>query len=247
MVETEFILEKLAKYPTFNRSDLHLIMALNNVKTTDNIVNHMIKRMIDNRDIIRIGRNQYKLSGSKKIYQFPHSEQVILLADEIIKAHPFLDFRLFELIQINEFVNHQVANNIIFLFVEGGLETDVFNTLFENHRGSILLKPSIEELYRYMTDDIIVIEKLPSESPKGINAFWDTRLEKMLVDIVVDKILSKVVYKGEYQVIFHDAVEKYAIDKNVIVRYLRRRGAYEKFLKFISEEVNFVSKELKLR
>lgn len=246
MVETEFILEKLAKYPTFNRSDLHLIMALNNVKTTDNIVNHMIKRMIDNRDIIRIGRNQYKLSGSKKIYQFPHSEQVILLADEIIKAHPFLDFRLFELIQINEFVNHQVANNIIFLFVEGGLETDVFNTLFENHRGSILLKPSIEELYRYMTDDIIVIEKLPSESPKGINAFWDTRLEKMLVDIVVDKILSKVVYKSEYQVIFHDAVEKYAIDKNVIVRYLRRRGAYEKFLKFISEEVNFVSKELKL-
>lgn len=246
MVETEFILEKLAKYPTFNRSDLHLIMALNNVKTTDNIVNHMIKRMIDNRDIIRIGRNQYKLSGSKKIYQFPHSEQVILLADEIIKAHPFLDFRLFELIQINEFVNHQVANNIIFLFVEGGLETDVFNTLFENHRGSILLKPSIEELYRYMTDDIIVIEKLPSESPKGINAFWDTRLEKMLVDIVVDKILSKVVYKGEYQVIFHDAVEKYAIDKNAIVRYLRRRGAYEKFLKFISEEVNFVSKELKL-
>lgn len=246
MVEIEFILEKLAKYPTFNRSDLHLIMALNNVKTTDNIVNHMIKRMIDNRDIIRIGRNQYKLSGSKKIYQFPHSEQVILLADEIIKAHPFLDFRLFELIQINEFVNHQVANNIIFLFVEGGLETDVFNTLFENHRGSILLKPSIEELYRYMTDDIIVIEKLPSESPKGINAFWDTRLEKMLVDIVVDKILSKVVYKGEYQVIFHDAVEKYAIDKNVIVRYLRRRGAYEKFLKFISEEVNFVSKELKL-
>ena len=246
MVETELILEKLAKYPTFNRSDLHLIMALNNVKTTDNIVNHMIKRMIDNRDIIRIGRNQYKLSGFKKIYQFPHSEQVILLADEIIKAHPFLDFRLFELIQINEFVNHQVANNIIFLFVEGGLETDVFNTLFENHRGSILLKPSIEELYRYMTDDIIVIEKLPSESPKGINAFWDTRLEKMLVDIVVDKILSKVVYKGEYQVIFHDAVEKYAIDKNVIVRYLRRRGAYEKFLKFISEEVNFVSKELKL-
>ena len=246
MVETEFILEKLAKYPSFNRSDLHLIMALNNVKTTDNIVNHMIKRMIDNRDIIRIGRNQYKLSGSKKIYQFPHSEQVILLADEIIKAHPFLDFRLFELIQINEFVNHQVANNIIFLFVEGGLETDVFNTLFENHRGSILLKPSIEELYRYMTDDIIVIEKLPSESPKGINEFWDTRLEKMLVDIVVDKILSKVVYKGEYQVIFHDAVEKYAIDKNVIVRYLRRRGAYEKFLKFISEEVNFVSKELKL-
>ena len=246
MVETEFILEKLAKYPTFNRADLHLIMALNNVKTTDNIVNHMIKRMIDNRDIIRIGRNQYKLSGSKKIYQFPHSEQVIILADEIIKAHPFLDFRLFELIQINEFVNHQVANNIIFLFVEGGLETDVFNTLFENHRGSILLKPSIEELYRYMTDDIIVIEKLPSESPKGINAFWDTRLEKMLVDIVVDKILSKVVYKCEYQVIFHDAVEKYAIDKNVIVRYLRRRGAYEKFLKFISEEVNFVSKELKL-
>lgn len=246
MLDTEFILDRLTNYKTFNRTVLQSIMTLNHVKATDNTVNHMIIHLLKNGDIIRIGRNQYKISGSKKVYQFPHSEFVLLLADEIRKVHPFLDFRLFELIQLNEFVNHQIAHNVIFLFVEGGLEEDVFNTLFNNYRGSVFLNPSIEELYRYMTEDIIVIEKLPSESPKGIHAFWDTRLEKMLVDIVVDKILRKIVYECEYQTIFHDAAKKYAIDKSVMARYARRRGALEKFRKFIKEEVNFVSEELNI-
>lgn len=246
MADTNMLLDRLAGFQTFNRTDLQSIMASNQINATDSTVNHMIIRLLQNGDIIRTGRNQYAVSGMKKIYQFPHSEQVLLLADEINSAHPFLDFRLFELTQLNEFVNHQIAHNILFLSVEGGLEEDVFSTLWEKHSGSVMLKPDIDDLYRYMTEDIIVIEKLPSESPKGIRAFWDTRIEKWLVDIAVDKLLRKVVYSGEYPAIFRDAVKKYVIDKNVMARYARRRGALEKYREFLAEKAELTPEEFTL-
>ena len=246
MADTNMLLDRLAGFQAFNRTDLQSIMAANQANATDSTVNHMIIRLLENGDIIRTGRNQYSVSGTKKIYQFPHSQQVLLLADEINLAHPFLDFRLFELTQLNEFVNHQIAHNILFLSVEGGLEEDVFSTLWENHSGSVMLKPGLDDLYRYMTEDIIVIEKLPSESPKGIRAFWDTRIEKWLVDIAVDKLLRKVVYSGEYPVIFQNAVKKYVIDKNVMARYARRRGALEKYREFLVEEAGLMPEEFTL-
>lgn len=246
MADTNTLLDRLAGFQTFNRTDLQSIMASNQVNATDSTVNHMIIRLLQNGNIIRTGRNQYAVSGTRKIYQFPHSEQVLLLADEINTTHPFLDFRLFELTQLNEFVNHQIAHNILFLSVEGGLEEDVFSTLWEKHSGSVMLKPGIDDLYRYMTEDIIVIEKLPSESPKGIRAFWDTRIEKWLVDIAVDKLLRKVVYSGEYPAIFQDAVKKYVIDKNVMARYARRRGALDKYRKFLVEEAGLMPEEFTL-
>jgi hypothetical protein len=204
--------------------------------TSESITNHMITRMLVAGDIARIGRNRYCVSNSQKAYHFSHSEFAVSVANEIVEAHLYLDFRIFELVQLNEFVNHQIAHNIVFVSVEGGLEEDVFNTLWERHKGSILLKPDVDELFRYMNEDMVVIIKLPTESPKGIDVFWDTRLEKMLVDIAVDKLLRKIVYSGEYPTIYQDAFSKYVIDKSVMVRYARRRGALVKYREFLINE-----------
>lgn len=246
MKDTAFLIDKLGSLKTFNRADLYAIMMESGYQTSDSIVNHMIARMVQDGTVIRLGRNQYTVANEKKIYYFPHSEKVISLADEIGSAHPYLDFRIFELVQLNEFVNHQIAHNIIIVSVEGELEEDVFNTLWENHEGSVLLKPSIEDVFRYMTEGIIVINKLPSESPRGSADFWDTRLEKMLVDIAVDKILRKVVYSGEYPAIFQDSFKKYAIDKNVMTRYARRRGALEKYRTFLRNEAGIPQEEFSI-
>jgi hypothetical protein len=203
---------------------------------SESVTNHMITRMLAAGVIDRVGRNRYCVSDSRKTYHFLHSEFAVSVANEIVDAHPYLDFRIFELVQLNEFVNHLIAHNIVFVSVEGGLEEDVFNTLWERHKGSILLKPDVEELFRYMNEDMVVIIKLPTESPKGIDVFWDTRLEKMLVDIAVDKLLRKIVYSGEYPTIYQDAFSKYVIDKSVMVRYARRRGALVKYREFLINE-----------
>ena len=236
MADKTVILQRIGNNSSFTRSDMQAVIEECGYNTSESITNHMITRMLAAGDIVRIGRNRYCVSGFQKTYQFPHSEFAVAVADEIVDAHPYLEFRVFELVQLNEFVNHQMAHNIVFVSVEGGLEEDVFNTLWEKHKGAILLKPNVDELFRYISENMVVIVKLPSESPKGISVFWDTRLEKMLVDIAVDKLLRKVVYSGEYPAIYHDALSKYVVDKSVMVRYARRRGALKKYRDFLVKE-----------
>ena len=246
MADTSVILNKIDNRCSFARSDLLTVMEECGYHTSENITNHMITRMLAAGEIVRVGRNRYCVAESLKTYNFPHSELAVSIASEIIAAHPYLDFRIFELIQLNEFVNHQIAHNIVFVSVEGTLEEDVFHTLWEKHKGSILLKPDADDLFRYLTEDMVVIIKLPTESPRGTAVFWDTRLEKMLVDIAVDKLLRKVVYSGEYPAIFQDAFKKYAIDKNAMDRYARRRGALEKYRKFLLNEAGLKQEDFGL-
>ena len=222
----------------FSRSIFIDHLKKNGLFTTDSAANHLIDRMVTSGSIKRIGRNQYMIGSDLNEYSFPYSEISLEIAAKIKTTHPYLDFRIFELVQLNEFVNHQIAHNIIFVYVEKGLEGDVFVTLNENHSVSVLIKPDADTLFRYLSDDIIVISSLPSESPKGNPEFWTTCLEKMLVDIAVDKLLSKVVYHGEYPEIYREAFRKYRINRNKMMRYARRRGAEKKYKSFLVQEAN---------
>ena len=236
------IIEELKKYPSFARTDVQRVMESAGYYISSSIVNHTINQMVAEKRITRKGRNQYVVSTAG-CYSYLYSDMAVTIADEIHARHPFLDFRIFELVQLNEFVNHQIANNILFVSVEGGFEADVFNTLWEKHHGYVLLKPTSEDLFRYLAEDLIVITKLPSESPKGISDFWKTRLEKMLVDIAVDKLLRSVVSSGEYPAIFGESLKKYVVDKSTLTRYANRRGSLEKFRLFLKEEAK-ISEEV---
>lgn len=140
---------------------------------------------MENGDIYRVGRNSYRIAeDSKRNYSYLYSELSLDLAKKIEEQYPELDFRIFELVQLNEFVNHQIAHNVIFISVESGLGTYVFDSLKERYTGKIILNPSVETFHQYWSDDMIIIKKLVSESPKGERAVWETKLEKMLVDLV---------------------------------------------------------------
>ena len=189
MADTSIILNRIRSHGLFSRSDLRIAMEECGYQTSEGITNHMITRLLDAGGIVRVGRNRYCVADSLKTYHFPHSEFAVSVADEITEAHPYLDFRIFELVQRNEFVNHQIAHNIVFVSVEG-------------------------------------------------------ELEKMLVDIAVDKLLRKVVYSGEYPAIYQGGFSKYAIDKNVMFRYARRRGALGKYKEFLVNEAGLRQEDL---
>ena len=63
---------------------------------------------------------------------------------------------------------------------------------------------------------------------------WNTRLEKLLVDLIVDKSIKEAVSEGEIKNIFTGAFEKYAIDENTMFRYARRRGSVDKVRSYIN-------------
>ena len=235
MSTTMDVMDKLHIEEGFDRNGLAKALESAGYPASDGNVRYMLSKLMNNGSVIRVGRNSYQKSGKKRSYQYKHSNEALGVANEILAEHPFLDFRVFELIQLNEFVNHQIAHNTIFVSVESGVEDFVFSSLWAKHTGNVMLKPKEDEFFRYHTDDMIVVGKLVSESPKGASEFWDTRIEKMLVDVLADKLLSKMISEGEYDNIFRDAVRKYAIDVNTLKRYARRRGALNRMAEVLDE------------
>lgn len=175
--------------------------------------------------ILRVGWNQYSFQGSKKIYTHKYSDEACDVAKKIISEYPDAEFQIFELIQLNEFVSHLYAHNTIFVFVENSLLDYVFDSLRQPCFGRIMLKPDLTDYYRYLADDQIVLLRLPSGSPRGNREKWQSRIEKILVDITIDKLISNIISESEFETIFQEASERYFIDVKAMFRYAKRKGA----------------------
>lgn len=72
-----------------------------------------------------------------------------------------------------------------------------------------------------------------SESPKNTDVSWQISLEKMIVDIIADRIVRETFSESEYSNIFDTAFERYIIDKSKLIRYAGRRNAVNKIRKYI--------------
>ena len=154
----------------------------------------------------------------------------------IYERHPFLEYRIFELVQMNEFLNHQIAHNAVFVFVKADLGDFVFETLKEKYPGKVLLNPSVKEYHLYWQDDLIIVGKLLTEAPKGKKAVWHTCLEKMLVDMTAEKVIKTAFSEAEYPGVLEQAFQKYIIDESQMFRYAKRRHIKDDILKIIQSQ-----------
>lgn len=85
---------------------------------------------------------------------------------------------------------------------------------------------------------MIVIQKLTTEAPKGDGEFWHTNLEKMLVDIMADRLLMDSFSESEYPLIYETAFESFVIDESQMFRYARRRTADKRIRDFLRKNTN---------
>jgi hypothetical protein len=83
---------------------------------------------------------------------------------------------------------------------------------------------------------MIVIGRLVTGAPTGLDESWHMRIEKMLVDLMVELLLKESVSEGEYPTIYEDAFKKYVIDESCMFRYAKRRNADKRIRKFIKEQ-----------
>lgn len=195
--------------------------------------------MVKDGSLARVGNGVYCFPGKNmKQYEHEYSEFAVEVASSIQEQYPLLVFSIMELIQLNAFVNHQIAHNILFLSVETDVIEFVFDSLKEQYFGKVFLNPSPELYHQYWSDSMIVVNKLTTETPKGTTAPWHTRLEKLLVDIVADPLLLDSISEGEYPGIYEDAFSLYVIDESCLFRYATRRGVDKKIRKLIREKTN---------
>ena len=179
--------------------------------------------------------NQYTIPTNKQVYLHNYSGDANDVVKLIEKKYYDVDFQVFEMTQLNQFMNHLIAHNTIFVAVENELVDYVFDTLNKEYPGRVMLKPSLEMYYRYLQDNEIVVGRLPSETPKGIDKPWQARIEKILVDVLVDKLIGGIVPEGEKPAIVEGAYHDFLIDEGTLLRYAKRKGAVKKVVNALNE------------
>ena len=226
--------DKLKKIQTFSRKEyseeMRSIYGLAEQQSK-----YDIQTKLDRGEIIRVGWNQYTAAAGKERYRHDYSNASRNAAKKILDTYPDAKFQIFEMIQLNQFVNHLIAHNTVFVSVENELIDYVFDTLNKEYPGRVMLKPSPEMYYRYYQDDEIVVGRLPSEAPRGFTEEWHSRIEKIIVDVLVDKFISKIVPEGEKPAIVDGAYRDFLIDEGTMIRYAKRKGAEQKLVSILKD------------
>uniref|UniRef100_UPI0040569A66 DUF6577 family protein n=1 Tax=Agathobacter sp. TaxID=2021311 RepID=UPI0040569A66 len=240
MIERRYF-EGVSGATQFTRKELLESFRMAGYMLSDASFYKRVEELVKGGQIIRVGRNAYSLPDDKRLlYEYKYSELAEEVAQEILEEYPYVNFSIFEFVQLNDFVNHLIAHNVIFLSVDAEVMEFIFESLKEKYPGKVLINPNAEIYHQYWSDNMIVILKLTTEAPKGQKIPWHTRLEKLLVDIVAEPLLLETISQGEYPQIYTDAFERYIIDESGLFRYARRRRAANKIKKLIREETGIV-------
>jgi hypothetical protein len=135
---------------------------------------------------------------------------------------------------------HQPGRFYILVEVEKDATQSVFFYLKEN-KFSVFIDPTKDLFDKYIPDEkeTLIVKALVSEAPlqliKGVN---NPALEKMLVDVFCDDAVFAAQQGAEMRTIFREAMTKYTINENRMLRYADRRGKKEDFKNYLNSISN---------
>lgn len=228
----------LLNHPSFTTGEFENALRTEKGSIARSTVYNILKNLCASGEIVRTKRGQYAASG-KKEYYYELSDTAKTISTQIHEAYPLIDFQIWELYQMNEFVNHQMARNTIFVEVENMLDESVFDLLFEKY-SHVLHNPILEQYYRYAGEETIIVRKLISEAPSSVGEFKQASLEKILVDLFGRGISGSLISRSQYQAIYKDAFKKYNINQAKMFRYARRRGIERTIMDFIHANTDII-------
>ena len=181
------------------------------------------------------GRNCYSLPNGKKkgVYIPLYSKEAMIVRDQVEKNYPLIGFTVFESVLLNEFLNHQIARNTIFLQVERDVGTFVFKFLKKNTGKTVMYRPSQKEYSLYWEPNSVIVLDWTSEAPLDSNSPHDITIEKLLVDVFCDKVIRKVYSASEYESIVSIGYDRYSVDTVRLLRYARRRNREKEIKEYI--------------
>ncbi len=151
-------------------------------------------------------------SVSLREYVPAYSEKALALTDMLNQRFPRVPFTVFETVLLNEFLNHLIAQNTLFVHAEKDSSIFLFRYLQEQGQRRLLYKPSLRDCSLYWEKDIVIIADLNADAPIRADAPHVICLEKLLVDIYADKIISTMYSKAEYASVLEQAKQHYYLD-----------------------------------
>ncbi len=98
----------------------------------------------------------------------------------ISEKYPYVQFTAFETVLMNEFLNHLIAQNTVFIQVEKESGIYVFRFLQEQGIQNVMYKPGKKDFNLYWSKDCVIVTDIDIISPrtgKEINILLDVAFE----------------------------------------------------------------------
>lgn len=220
---------------TYKEKEIISLIKTSNPSVSDIRVKWILFDMEKRNQITRIGLKEY-IPGSGRIYSHEFESAIAKRIDDVIKgSFPLLKNVVWELTQLNEWTNLLFSKNTIFVEIESGFESIVFDELLNTfgNEYTLLFNPNSETIARYMRDELIIVKTLFSRSPVSKHSS-SIMLEKLVVDIIADKYLSNLLGTDNIEYVIKGIKKNYTINESKMFTYARRRNV-EKELKDIWE------------
>lgn len=176
----------------------------------------------------------------KQIFNPEINQNLKKLYNKIHKELPYIEICVWNTKWLSDLMRHQPFKNYTIIEVDKDASEQVFNTVNEFIK-NVYINPDKEIFERYIssnTEEVIIIKNLVTESPTvKSNKIEIPALEKLLVDIIIDKELFAA-QQGELDFIYKSAFNKYAVNTAKMKRYAIRRNKENELERMIN--TNFI-------
>ena len=118
-MDKDAILEKFQGGEVFDKPSFRQSVHSLYPDCSEAMINWLLHSFREKGILSSVGAGKYYVTSAheatKKMYIYPHSPEFFDLETQITDRFPLLKFQMWELIQMNDFVNHQIAKNVIFI------------------------------------------------------------------------------------------------------------------------------------
>jgi len=241
MSNYEKIASAFSDKPLFTRSEFTDYIRTCNPTLKENSFGWLLYDLCRKRIIEHIAYNVYRVNtgeSSLREYESVLSDEASGILELVRKKFPLVTYVVWETRAYNEFANHQLARNLIFIETEKLLCESVFNAVHEQGDYVALCKPSEKEIALYSGDVTVCVLPLTTEAPIISHK---VTLEKLLVDLFANKLLAQIISRGDFAGIYEEAFSRYKINYNVIQRYAKRRNKADEIKRFIVQKTDITA------
>jgi len=197
------------------------------------LVHSGIITKIDNDLFVKGSMRKYKYA-----YTSPLQEQLI---EFFKKEYPKLDAVMYDSTILNEWLNHQLARNIVFVEADKYFTEMIFEKMRLTFPSSVLVNPKVDEFTRYIEQNSIVVQNLATQAPRNKHSY-EIKLEKLIVDLFTVPILRQLFSESEMVPMLESMFKEYVVEQKTMFAYAKRRKCDQKIRQFINQ---FTSIELR--
>ncbi len=229
-MKERYTLDGLSHSREYTRAELYGYLRNADDNLADSTFRWLLFSFLKAKLLFHVGFDRYSLDepAIRSDYQPVYSDKADRIIEFLRGRYPDVEFVVFESSLMNEFLNQLIAKNTIFVQTEKDLSSFVFSTLHNEFRSeSMMYNPTREEYRKYWVEDSIVVSDLVTQAPKNSRNPYEICLEKMLVDMVSDKNISRLYSRAELPSVLAAVRQNYRLDEKKLLRYAGRRGCRE--------------------